>query len=827
MMMREISMRLSLIFSALVGLTLLGPVQKVEAQFDRTWLSGGSLHNWYSAVGNEGEELGFVRSQQDGLRWPGIYRFRDAQAWKGLWIGARNVVDAGGANYPIRVVHAGPRVTGAGEFYPTRFELVSRFPLPEVYVDGQLSEPEAQMIVNTVDPDMIADQMIINEVNTLLGLTMERRIMQFSQGFHDNYHVIEYTFTNTGNADDSPEIELNQTLEDVVIYLQWRWSVAKESRYVIGNGTGWGMNTMLDYTGDGRGPDYGQDYKSVFAWHGRFPDFNAYDNIGGPILPAALPAAQIAVDDTLGRLGASQFVGATALHADVSTTDSSHDPGQPFVLNWIESDAPLNSGNDAFRVERMTREYEEFMTNNPSTRHAYAVEPSGDPGFKSPTNDPARGTSGGFSGGMGFGPYDIAPGESVRFVIVEAVAGLSREENERVGELYKAGALTDLEKNEIVFQSRDSLFQTFQRAHANFDSDYAIPRPPAPPTSFLVNSGGDRISLEWDYGSDDISGFEIYRARTQYDSTYTLVHTAGPSERSFDDTTPLRGTQYYYYIQAVGHPSDNTGEGLTPAGVALRSSRYYTQTYVGARLLRPAGPSPSRAAYYFDDHLIADSTFIDYDNVLEIEYANSSGGGAPGFNVTEASLELIRCGVRTAAEGCTRQDTLVIAGDPLPLDLRDTNVGASGTISFNVPNPIETQRATLRVGIVGLNSTNEATLRFNGVDLEVKESLVGVQDPMDAIRVVPNPYNISSGTEVSWDVRDQLGFLNVPGQSRIDIYTETGELIRSLDHRDGSGDEYWDLTTTSRQFVASGVYIAVITDLETNHRAYRKFVVIR
>jgi len=50
--------------------------------------------------------------------------------------------------------------------------------------------------------------MIVNSANTLLGVTMERRIMQFSQGFHDNYHVIEYVFTNTGNTDADAEIEL-------------------------------------------------------------------------------------------------------------------------------------------------------------------------------------------------------------------------------------------------------------------------------------------------------------------------------------------------------------------------------------------------------------------------------------------------------------------------------------------------------------------------------------------------------------------------------------------------------------------------------------------
>ena len=92
------------------------------------------------------------------------------------------------------------------------------------------------------DSTIESDVMIVNETNSLLGISMERRILQFTQEYHDNYHILEYTFTNTGNTDDDAEIELpNQTLEGVYFFFQWRLSVAKETRYVIGNGTSWGL----------------------------------------------------------------------------------------------------------------------------------------------------------------------------------------------------------------------------------------------------------------------------------------------------------------------------------------------------------------------------------------------------------------------------------------------------------------------------------------------------------------------------------------------------------------------------------------------------------
>src|SRR5690606_22544430 len=122
-----------LAFAFVLLTSAVGLAGTAEAQFARKWISGGSLHNWYSEQGTEVESSGFVGNQQDGMRWPGIYQYTDAQAWKGLWIGATNVTDANGDHYDVRVVHAGPRVSGAGEFFPVEFELVAkRAPTDEI-----------------------------------------------------------------------------------------------------------------------------------------------------------------------------------------------------------------------------------------------------------------------------------------------------------------------------------------------------------------------------------------------------------------------------------------------------------------------------------------------------------------------------------------------------------------------------------------------------------------------------------------------------------------------------------------------------------------------
>lgn len=112
---------------------------------------------------------------------------------------------------------------------------------------------------------------------------------------------------------------------------------------------------------------------------------------------------------------------------------------------------------------------------------------------------------------------------------------------------------------------------------------------------------------------------------------------------------------------------------------------------------------------------------------------------------------------------------------------------------------------------------------------------------LDAIRVVPNPYNIRAArtTDLGYGL-ERIAFLDIPAFCKIRIFTERGDLIQVIDHTDGSGDEFWDLVTSSRQTVVSGVYIAYfeVTEdyndpntgellYEKGENIFRKFVIIR
>ncbi|MBN1782553.1 hypothetical protein JW948_15560, partial [bacterium] len=80
------------------------------------------------------------------------------------------------------------------------------------------------------------------------------------------------------------------------------------------------------------------------------------------------------------------------------------------------------------------------------------------------------------------------------------------------------------------------------------------------------------------------------------------------------------------------------------------------------------------------------------------------------------------------------------------------------------------------------------------------------------VRVVPNPYDIRSrrlqfGDESQYD---RIAFYELPGQCKLKVFTERGDLIWEKEHVDGSGDELWDSMTSSRQIVVSGIYILYV-----------------
>ncbi|MDZ7315774.1 MAG: hypothetical protein ONB24_06605 [candidate division KSB1 bacterium] len=653
------------------------------------WLRVGALHSTFAIEGAEFEmhRTGALAQQNDGMRWPADFRYQDNCAAKSLWIGCTNFKDpVTGDTYPYKVVAAGPRTTNIlNEMMPVQFKLVGRFPSPTVIVDGEsASENMLLDVLDDEQPDLEADRVVDHILHTSIGITVHRRMMAFAQEYHDNYFIYEYVFKNTGII-DTKGTRIEQTLTGVIFHLQFRWAFANEpfmrgGGWIPAGNISWGRNAMNDAVG--MDPTAaGFEFAALFSWYGHHSQ-SVVDDWGAPHPLKPSP------------LGAPQYIGMVTLHADKSATDKSHDPYQPRTTQYLASDASYQANNQ-YDAVLMANKYAMMSAGHPPKTHAQEV---GD------GNADQWGTdAGGYASAAGYGPYTLAPGDSIRIVIAECVAGISRQKSLEVGTnwfndakpfVLPNGAVTN-DRNEYkkawVITGKDSLFQTFRRAMANFKSGYKIPQAPPPPKLFQIKSGGNRITLTWDNSAESwptFDGYEIYRAIARPDTFYQKIFECSAANvvNTFNDETAVRGFDYYYYIQTKDNGSTND---IKP-GVPLRSSRFFTMTNKPAYLRRPA------------------------------------------------------------------------------------------------------------------------------------------KDDLAEIRVVPNPYHIEA-RDIQFgrdDGADRLAFYGLPPECTIRIYTERGDLVDTIEHNDGSGDELWHSLTSSRQIVVSGLYIAHFQTPD-GRSTYRKFVIIR
>jgi hypothetical protein len=96
---------------------------------------------------------------------------------------------------------------------------------------------------------------------------------------------------------------------------------------------------------------------------------------------------------------------------------------------------------------------------------------------------------------------------------------------------------------------------------------------------------------------------------------------------------------------------------------------------------------------------------------------------------------------------------------------------------------------------------------------------------LSEIRVVPNPYIVGAEWEELQNVH-QIRFMFLPPVCTINIYTLSGEKVRSISHDDYSGDELWNITNESNQAVAYGVYVYVVATPQGDKHV-GKFAIIR
>ena len=642
----------------------------------------------------------------DGYDWPQLYN-------AGWHLGTVDWTDEEGLQWPVKVV--GTATAGANETNNTMpiaddegtsLRRYVRHEPPTISVDGDLLNDPFPLSGDEVNPDIIpgtADMMLVSQINTAMGVTLDQKVLAWSAPDYDDFVIFDWTFTNTGNTDDDADIELpNQNLEDV-------YFMRMNHFYGPGRGEPW-YSTYGERVGD--------SLRMMYAYPSRSADA-VYDDFGDPDL-----------DNNF--LNRPFYAGEAFLHADKSSTDDSDDITQPRMTGvetveifWLKYEAATHSASELRNIYQVMSQgfggslfNHDYQTDNvhPNTFHSLRMD---EQGYKSPKELPwwnwraVTHTSS--------GPYDLAFGESVRFVFALVIGTISREKGYEIGRAWNEGTATwegldnlpppfqdnpdlyddnnDYAKDCWVATGKDSLFTNAWAAQYAVQNNYNLPTPPRAP-SVEVQGLPEYIQIRWGDESEldaDFDGYRVYRATGRADTTYTKIFECGgdsgiPLTHSFDDGTAQRAVAYFYYVTAF---DDGVSNATSPDGSIrrLESGWNLNRTLAAAYLSRPAGT-------------------------------------------------------------------------------------------------------------------------------------------LNTIRVVPNPLNINSQNFPGEP--NKIVFMDVPAYCTIKIFTESGDLVKTIQHTTGSGDEIWggnvlELQTVSEsgQLLVSGLYIAHIVNDETGDDTFTKFVIIR
>jgi hypothetical protein len=699
----------------------------------------GNYWTWVDDMTAAGEtntgDRGGMYQNAHWMGWPAC-----AVQNSGWYIGTPNWTDEKGTVWPVKLSGAAPvtyneqqctmPVADKDGFYIRRYR---RYQPPTITVDGKAVQDPFPLEGDAVAPDKIpgtADIMVTSTINTDMGVTVEQKVFAWSQKNHDDYIVFSYTFTNTGNTDLDPEIELpNQTLNN--------WYFLRASRLERWDSEFW-YSSRGELTTD--------TLRMQFAYPGRRRDAGIIDNTGNTFW-APQP----------GWMWNAESMGQAVLHVDKSPADHSDDFNQPAMtatensdLLWIRNDPTSTGPADWAQVYKVMSEGWSWRGFVPDATGAN-VRP-GHHGVRMDENGVTAGaryilnfpwvTYGG-SYFWAAGPYTLKPGESITVVWADGYGninplkiwevqtawenktatpppGMTFDNAAGVGlidnmpptykafpELYNKD-YNDWAKDCWVFTGIDSLMQNMNNAQWNEHHDFMAPAAPQPP-SLAVQSLPNKIAINWGSESEsasDFAGYKLYRSKgMRYEGhipwTVTKDHGEwkllkdfpGSGTHDYDDTDVTRGVAYYYTVTA------------------------------------------------YDD-------------------------------------------------------------------------GVSNAVDANG------KKESLESGFYMNMTTSPAHLtRGGGTSLE-------------DIVVVPNPYNLGAKELQYPGEPNKIMFLELPPVCTIKIYTESGDLIKTIEHTSGSGDEAWGetalahMTSEIGQIVVSGIYIA---NFKTPDGASinRKFVIIR
>jgi hypothetical protein len=215
-----------------------------------------------------------------------------------------------------------------------------------------------------------------------------------------------------------------------------------------------------------------------------------------------------------------------------------------------------------------------------------------------------------------------------------------------------------------------------------------------------------------------------------------------------------------------------------------------------------------------------DITFIveDVNQIINETYLLSTTG--KGFDANdEGYINLL---IRNSAgdtvavkDSLFDQNTITFNGLSAKVDFDSKKPPNAGNI-FSVE--------TIKPILPGILDKYKFTINGSQIDMAVQTN------EMNKIRVVPNPYVVSSLFEnelgeLRLEPLRQIQFVNLPAKCTIYIFTVAADKVKTLYHDSQGGTETWDLRTDGGREIAPGVYIYVVKTDQTQFM--ERFAIIK
>ncbi len=213
------------------------------------------------------------------------------------------------------------------------------------------------------------------------------------------------------------------------------------------------------------------------------------------------------------------------------------------------------------------------------------------------------------------------------------------------------------------------------------------------------------------------------------------------------------------------------------------------------------------------DNVEMDFEVLYSDSILEKIYiasiegnGNINGSGFVLLSVTETDIQL----------------------DTLYTDETFYFDGIEGTIIFPTNSPPAAGNRfsveTIKPVMPNIKDSYSFKIAGSRIDNQV------VANELNKIRVVPNPYIVSSLWEPEFgELRKeplrQIQFINLPPECTIYIFTVDADLIKTLNHSSINGTEVWDLRTEGGRELAAGIYIYVVKTKDSEYK--ERFAIIK